>query len=118
MLHLLVTFSCSFVDLFLIGNYQVFISHSQATGHFMADVIKLRLKMKDPSLRIFLDVDDLSKIHDLKKKVEECRHFILLLTDGALDRPWVKQEIEWAVNSNKNIIPVCIFLLNENSLFS
>lgn len=49
-------------------------------------VLKLFLTQKDPNLRIFLDVDDLENIHDLKVNVQRTNCFALLLTEGVFER--------------------------------
>jgi hypothetical protein len=46
--------------------YSLFLSHYQRTGGLLAMVLKLLIESKNPNLNIFLDVDDLENIHDLK----------------------------------------------------
>ena len=69
-------------------------------------VLKLHLLHKDPKLRIFLDVDDLENIHDLKANVQKTNCFALLLTEGVFERRFVQEEIRTALACNKKIILV------------
>ncbi len=66
--------------------------------------LKLLLLRQDPSLRIFLDVDDLDSIHDLKKNVESSDTFCLLLTEGVFERKFVLEEVRTAMKCNKKIV--------------
>jgi len=70
----------------------------------LAMVLKLLLEMQDSSLRIFLDVDDLENIHDLKSNVRNSRNFALLLTEGVFERRFVLEEVSTAVSIGKNVI--------------
>ncbi len=67
-------------------------------------VLKLLLEMQNSSIRIFLDVDDLENIHDLKANVRSSRHFALLLTEGVFERRFVLEEVTTAISAGKNVI--------------
>jgi hypothetical protein len=84
--------------------YDLFLSHYQRTGGLLAMVIKMILESHDPTLRIFLDVDDLENIHDLKDNVKNSDNIALLLTEGVFERRFVIEEITTALQLNKNII--------------
>jgi hypothetical protein len=116
----------------------VFISHKQANGagkisihnalrtQFgtdLAQAIKLQLTLRNPSLDVWLDVDDLHKLRSLSVRshclfieqeliqflqtaVENSKNVILLLTAGVLERHWVQEEIRAALKFQKNIILV------------
>jgi hypothetical protein len=84
--------------------YDLFLSHYQKTGGLLAMVLKLFLTQKDSNLRIFLDVDDLENIHDLKANVQQTNCFALLLTEGVFERRFVQEEIRTALALNKKII--------------
>jgi hypothetical protein len=88
------------------GYYDAFLSHKQLNGADLAQAIKLQLEIVNPNLKIFLDTDDLEKIHKLDDNVKNSKNFILLITDGVLERPWVQFEIRAALKCNKNIILV------------
>lgn len=84
--------------------YDVFLSHYQRTGGLLAMVVKLLLEKQNPFLHIFLDVDDLENIHDLKENVACTQNFMLLLTEGVFERRFVLEEVRTALSLNKNII--------------
>ena len=50
----------------------------------------MQLIDRSPSLKIFLDVDDLNNIHILEENVAKSQNFVLLLTEGALSRQFVQ----------------------------
>ena len=68
--------------------------------------IKLQLMDKKPDLRIFLDVDDLNNTHVLEDNVKASRNFLLLITEGVMERPFVQLECKTALNQKKNIVLV------------
>ncbi len=78
----------------------------EISGGDMAQAIKLQLLDINPKLKIFLDVDDLNIIHNLENNIIHSKNVILLVTDGAVKRPFVQLEICTAVKHNKNIIVV------------
>lgn len=89
-----------------------FISYRRSTGSDLAMHIHDRLLLKGKTS--FYDVDSMrsgkfnEQIYD---KIDECENFILVLTEGSLERcinkdDWVRKEIEYALKTNKNIIPI------------
>jgi len=88
------------------GDYDLFLSHKQINGADLAQSIKLQLEVINPDLHIFLDVDDLNNLHILDDNVKNSKNFLLLLTEGVLERPWVQFEIKTAMQQKKNIILV------------
>ena len=89
-------------------DYDLFLSHRQVNGSDLVCAIKLQLEVMFPEkhIRSFLDVDDLNNIHILEENVKNSKNFLLLITEGALERPFVQKEIIAAVNYKKNIILV------------
>ena len=91
---------------------QIFISYRREGGEALARLIHDRLSKKN--YRVFLDVESLRSGQfnvQLYEKIDECSDFLLVLPENALERcvdpeDWVRLEIEQAINSNKNIIPV------------
>ncbi len=92
--------------------YDIFISYRRNGGEMLAHILYERLK--DTGYAAFQDVESLrsgnfnTALYDV---IENCQDFILILSPGALDRcvnpdDWVKNEIVYALNHNKNIIPV------------
>ncbi len=97
------------------SKYQVFISYRRDTGSQMAVLIHTQLN-KVHGIKTFLDVVDLGASYfddQLKNLIKETSNFVLLLTEGSLDRcensdDWVRQEIALALESGKRIVPVMI----------
>jgi len=85
-------------------DYDFFLSHYQRTGGLLAMTIKLLLLRKNAKLRIFLDVDDLENIHNLKANVERTQVLLLLLTEGVFERKFVLEEIRAALEFKKKIV--------------
>lgn len=92
--------------------YDVFISYRRKKGFAVAKMICELLKAK--GVNTFIDLDELTsgtfddKILDA---IESTPAFILVLTPGALDRcvdegDWLTKEINTAVETGRNIIPV------------
>jgi hypothetical protein len=86
--------------------YDLFISHKQSNGGYLAMNIKLLLTNKHPNLSIYLDVDDLENIHDLPENVYNSHNLLLIITEGVFERPYVIKELETALKYKKNIIIV------------
>jgi hypothetical protein len=45
---------------------------------------------------------------EIEKAINECHHFLVVLTPHAVDSKWVRQEILFAGNKGKNIIPLLL----------
>lgn len=95
-------------------HYDVFISYRREGGLDHARMIFTELKRR--GFRCFFDFKELKtgKFTDgIHQAVRNCRYFVLVLTDGSLDRcitdaeDWVRKEIELALSLGKPIIPVC-----------
>lgn len=94
--------------------YKVFISYRRDGGFTLARLFYERLDKL--GFHPFLDVEELRSgpFNDkLYAVIEECDDFIIILPPNGLDRcidksDWVRLEVEHAIKSNKNIIPVMI----------
>ena len=95
-----------------VEKYDIFISYRRDGGEMLAHILYERLK--DAGYAAFQDVESLrsgnfnTALYDV---IERCQDFVLILSPGALDRcvnpdDWVKNEIVYALEHNKNIIPV------------
>lgn len=92
--------------------YDAFISYRRKTGFLMAQVLKELLKEK--GVNCFLDLEQERSgqfDENLFIAIEESANFILVLTNGTLERcanedDWVRREFLKAMKLNKNIIPV------------
>jgi hypothetical protein len=93
--------------------YELFISYRRSGGVDYARMIYLELKGR--GYNTFFDYNSLrdGKFNEsIFKAIDECQYFILVLSNGALDRcmdedDWVRHEIEYALSKDKTIIPVC-----------
>ena len=92
--------------------YDIFISYRREGG---AETAKhLRDVLVGKGYRVFFDTDSLGAVNfnkELLKVIKECTDFIIILSEGALDRctndeDWVRQELVCALQNGKNIIPV------------
>lgn len=93
--------------------YELFISYRRAGGVDYARMLYLELKGR--GYNAFFDYNSLrsGKFNEgIFKAIDECRYFILVLSNGALDRcvnddDWVRHEIERALSKGKEIVPIC-----------
>lgn len=91
---------------------QAFISYRREGGAEAARLI--RAALQERGYNTFLDVDDLRASHfdeRLLGEIERARNFILILSPGSLDRcaderDWIRREVEHAIRTNRNIIPI------------
>jgi len=89
-----------------------FISYRREGGSETARVISQELRKR--GIRTFLDVDDLSSGHFAERllhEIETIPNFIVILTPGCLVRcniesDWLRREIEHAIKTARNIIPI------------
>ena len=91
---------------------QIFISYRRNGGEVLAHLFYTKLSQE--GYKVFLDVESLrsGKFNSaLYEKIDECEDFLLILPPNALDRcndpnDWLRLEIEHALKSKKNIIPI------------
>ena len=92
--------------------YDVFISYRRSTGADDARLLQQALKAR--GYEVFFDYDSLRDGQFDEKilaAVDEAPVFVLMMTEGALDRcaekgDWVRTEIERALAGGKRIVPV------------
>lgn len=90
--------------------YDIFISHSRKYGdNEIANLIYDKLA---PYYSVYLDIrtQDLGRFDKLLEEyVRNCTDFILIISEDFFVREsWVWQEVKWALENKKNIIPVYI----------
>jgi len=99
--------------------FEIFISYRRKGGYDTAKLLYDRLRIDGYS--VSFDIDTLEKgdfDEELKKRVYDCKDFLLVLNPGVFDRffdpecnpkdDWVRQEIACALESNKNIVPLIL----------
>lgn len=93
--------------------YNIFISYRRTafdTANLIAE------KLRNAGYHVFFDVDTLTsgKFNEqLLEVIKDCKDFILVLPEGALDRcedeaDWIRREVLCAMQCEKNIIPVML----------
>lgn len=95
-------------------SYDVFISYRRDGGQDTAKMIRDALTEK--GYKVFFDIESLRSGDfntELYSVIESCKDFILVCSDGGLDRcqnegDWVRLEIECALRNDKNIVPVIL----------
>ncbi|XP_053690343.1 NAD(+) hydrolase sarm1 isoform X3 [Sabethes cyaneus] len=96
-------------------NLDVFVSYRRSNGSQLASLLKVHLELRGFS--VFIDVERLEAgkfDNNLLQSIRHAKHFLLVLTQDALERcvddvegkDWVHREIVAALNSDCNIIPI------------
>ena len=98
---------------------KIFISHTTADDAIVAEI---REALEGQRLPVWVDSRGLSAGDDLNesilKKIEEARHFMVVLSPKVINSAWVDKEIKHALRVQKKrtdgykVIPI---LLHENS---
>ncbi|MFN7923865.1 MAG: SUMF1/EgtB/PvdO family nonheme iron enzyme [Bryobacteraceae bacterium] len=94
--------------------YDVFISYRRDGGSAEARLLRAELIAK--KLNVFLDVADLKRGYfdeALLRHIAEAPNFVVVLSKDSLDRcsseeDWLRREIEHAIATKRNIIPVML----------
>ena len=100
-------------------NFNIFISYRRKGGFDTAKLIYDRLRMDGYS--VSFDIDTLENGdfgNELEKRVKKCKDFLVILSPGVFDcfseagydpkDDWVRREIVYALQANKNIIPLLL----------
>lgn len=95
------------------NKYDIFISYRR-TAYDTANLIAE--KLRHAGYRVFFDIDTLTsgKFNEqLLEVIKECKDFILVLPENALERcadknDWIRREVICALEHKKNIIPVML----------
>jgi RNA polymerase subunit RPABC4/transcription elongation factor Spt4 len=94
--------------------YDIFLSYRRNGGETMAILLRDRLVAK--GYNVFLDIENLNSgsfNNKLLNVIDNCKDFLLICSENSLDRcnndgDWVRLEIAYALQKNKNIIPVML----------
>lgn len=88
----------------------IFVSYRRYESSALAVLVETRLKLQDSQIGVFTDAD-IPLGDDWERKLEQsildCEHFILLISHDTLSSEWVRQEIDWALESGSQIISIC-----------
>lgn len=93
-------------------NCQIFISYRRRGGNHLARLIETVLKSL--GYEVFFDVESMhaGKFNEqILRAIESCSDVLVILSENALDRcvdpeDFVRKEVEYAFQLNKNVIPV------------
>ena len=103
-------------------SYSIFVSYGRMQSSALAVLVKKQLENLGEDFKVF--VDDALQVGDvwharLEKQVREAKYFICLLGQiwtleqknfvlkTSLDSPFVREEIQWALNSDSEIYCIC-----------
>ena len=97
----------------------VFLSHNHNDIEYVENVVVLLRKVgykvyidwQDTSMPPFTNAETAKKI---KRKIKECKKFVLLATNNAVNSKWCNWELGYG-DSNKYIYHIALFPLAENS---
>ena len=100
-------------------SYDIFLSYRRSDGKLLARLLKESLEKR--GYRVFLDMDELlDSVFDehIIQAIQTTPIFLLLMTQQCFSRchnpnDWVRMEIEYAVRTGTNIIPI-----NPDNLFT
>jgi len=96
------------------GQKSVFISYRRETGSYIARAIFQQLRANNYD--VFMDVESIdSGIFEtiILNEIAARAHFLIILTKGTLTRcsnpeDWVRREIERAIDTGRNIVPIFV----------
>jgi hypothetical protein len=86
--------------------HDVFLSHKQSSGAYLANLLEHLLHDIDPKLKIWLDIHCLTDIHDLKHSVYKSINYVFIITDQIEQSEYVQKEAQFALESKCKIITV------------
>ena len=92
--------------------FQIFISYRRDGGEFLAG--RVSDKLSDMGYSVFYDIESMRSgafNNQIYSAIDQCEDVLLVLPPNGLDRcadegDWVRKEIEYALKSGKNIIPL------------
>lgn len=97
-------------------NYKVFISHGSGKEdtHWANQI---RDKLSENNIDSFLDHHDVGIGNSFRTKIltelQSCDELLCLLTPDSISRPWIAAEIGAAFVLEKNIVPVTVYMRDE-----
>ena len=89
------------------GQYHLFLSHVWSTAQDQMRVVKQKLQEMVPTLRVFLDVDDLTEGKGAEF-VDASETILVMITHGYFRSPNCMRELLRAVVSNKPIVTMLV----------
>jgi len=94
------------LSLFDNKQYHTFLSHIWSSGQDQTAIIKRKLQLLLPSVKVFLDVDDLEEIGDLEKYVRASQTMVIFLSSGYFFSANCMREVDCALANGTPLILV------------
>jgi len=85
--------------------HHFFLSHKQANGGSQVMALKLQLE-SEYGMKCWFDQDNDPNEAGMEAGINESIVFLLFLTEGVLERPFVQKEVKWAMHSRKKFVVV------------
>jgi hypothetical protein len=86
------------------GCYHLFLSHTWASGQNQMQALKKELQLLVPSMKLFLDVENLTNIGALEQLIESSDSVLVFLSTGYFKRWNCLREVNEAIVQKKDII--------------
>ncbi|QPC82304.1 toll/interleukin-1 receptor domain-containing protein [Phototrophicus methaneseepsis] len=89
---------------------QIFVSYNHKESSALSLLVEARLKNKDSQIGIFIDksINAGESWHPyLDEQLNQCEILVCLLTKETLKSTFVRKEINFALDNNKRVIPLC-----------
>jgi hypothetical protein len=86
------------------GCYHLFLSHTWASGQNQMQALKKELQLLVPSMKLFLDVENLTNIGALEQLIESSDSVLVFLSAGYFERWNCLREVNEAIAQEKDII--------------
>ena len=91
--------------------YHLFLSHKWSSGQDQMAIVKSQLQLLLPSVRVFLDVDELDPIDNLEQPVELSQSVLLFLSRGCFFSTNVQRDLRASLRHDKPLV-----LLHESDM--
>jgi len=88
------------------GQWDLFIAHRPINGIDLAASIKLQMELLHPETKVFLDNETENNLFDAEQQMKNTVNILIVVTEGALERPLIQKIIRIAVQQRKNLILV------------
>ena len=91
--------------------YDIFISYSRKDIHRVNRLIS-DLKARLPELKYWYDIDGIESADEFVEKmvsaIDRSKFVLFVASDNSMESKWTKDEVSYALNTNKKVIPAII----------
>jgi len=92
------------------GQWDLFIAHRPINGADLASSIKLQLEIFHPEAKVYLDSENESNYFDSEQQLKNTLNVLVLVTEGAIERPIIQKIIRIALEQKKTF---CWFMMKK-----